>query len=120
MVNYKPEELWTRCLDNTTGQGDGNMIWPRCDKPLVKWADWSWRCEDGHFNPQSELRREFLGRLVREVWVVWAHDQDNPKPHHLLPWDQITESDREVDRRIGETLLGIRDWRIGQRIALPK
>ena len=22
MVNYKPEELWTRCLDNTTGQGD--------------------------------------------------------------------------------------------------
>jgi hypothetical protein len=116
MIRYKPEELWNRCLDNLTGTEEPT----RCGKPMTEWADWSWRCEDGHFNSQSQLRREFLGRLVREVWVVWAHDQDNPKPHHLLPWDQITESDREVDRRIGETLLGIRDWRIGQRITLPK
>lgn len=49
-------------------------------------------------NAKSDLRCEFLGRSVREAL-------SSPKPHHLLPLEEISEADREVDRRIGETLL---------------
>lgn len=49
-------------------------------------------------------RREVLGRLVRAVWVEWAREQPNPKPSWLAPWEALGEPDREVDRRIGETL----------------
>jgi hypothetical protein len=42
-----------------------------------------------------------LGRMVREVWIEWAREQPNPKPSWLLSWEEIEESDREVDRRIG-------------------
>ena len=46
--------------------------------------------------------REALGRLVREVWIEWAYEQAAPKPSWLVPWDDMAECDREVDRRIGE------------------
>lgn len=48
--------------------------------------------------------REELGRLVREVWIEWAKEQPNPKPSWLVPWEDLSEPDREVDRRIGERL----------------
>lgn len=48
--------------------------------------------------------REALGRRVREAWVSWAEKQPNPKPHHLEPYDTISEADREADRVIGEQL----------------
>lgn len=48
--------------------------------------------------------RERLGRMVREVWIEWAREQPNPKPSWLVPWEGLSEADREVDRRIGETL----------------
>ena len=51
--------------------------------------------------------REALGRRVREVWVEWAREQDEPKPSWLVGWDDLGEPDREVDRRIGETLHGL-------------
>jgi len=102
--------IWKRCLLPHSAADVTNV----CDEPLDEWADTSWRCKHGHYNPRSTLVREALGRLVREVWVVWAHDRDGGKPHHLLPWEQLSADDREVDRRIGETLLGIRDWRNGQ------
>jgi hypothetical protein len=104
-----PRRVWQRCTLPLNALREDV-----CDKPLTRCADGSWRCEDDHYNPESSLVREALGRLVREVWVVWAKDQPNPKPHHLAPWDALAEPDREVDRRIGETLLGIRDWRTGQ------
>jgi hypothetical protein len=50
------------------------------------------------------IEREALGRLVREVWIEWAREQPNPKPSWLVPWDELSERDREVDRRIGERL----------------
>jgi len=55
--------------------------------------------------------REELGRLVRETWVAWAKEQPTPKSHWLVPWEELDEPLREVDRRIGEavaarTLLG--------------
>lgn len=46
-------------------------------------------------------RYEVLGRVVREAWVAWAKTQPNPKPSWLVPWSQLSEPDREVDRRIG-------------------
>ncbi len=42
-----------------------------------------------------------LGRIVREVWVDYAHEIGNPNPAHLLSWDDLDEGNREVDRRIG-------------------
>lgn len=48
--------------------------------------------------------RESLGKMVRRVWVEWASEQENPKPSWLVPWDDLTDPDREVDRRIGEAL----------------
>ena len=39
--------------------------------------------------------------MVRDEWVKWAREQPNPKPSWLLPWEELTEPEREVDRRIG-------------------
>jgi hypothetical protein len=54
-------------------------------------------------HPDADLR-ERLGRLVREVWVDWAKEQPVPKNHWLLPWEVLSEADKEVDRRIGEAV----------------
>ena len=48
--------------------------------------------------------RESLGRFVRGVWDEWAREQPTPKASWLVPWDDLTEPDKEVDRRIGEAL----------------
>ena len=48
--------------------------------------------------------RDALGREVRRVWIAWAHEQPAPKPSWLVPWEELSEPDREVDRRIGEAL----------------
>jgi hypothetical protein len=45
--------------------------------------------------------RERLGRLVRELWVSWAEKQPNPKPSWLVPFDDLSEQDKEADRVIG-------------------
>jgi hypothetical protein len=52
----------------------------------------------------SGLDREALGREVRRVWVDFARSQPNPKPHHLAPWEELDEPNKEVDRIIGERL----------------
>lgn len=57
--------------------------------------------------------RDRLGQLVREVWVEWAARQPSPKPSWLVPWEQLDEPDREVDRLIGERL-----FQEGQRSVL--
>lgn len=44
---------------------------------------------------------DFFGALVRLEWVEWAKQQPSPKPHWLIPWDQLDEANKEVDRRIG-------------------
>jgi len=52
--------------------------------------------------PAPTCDRETGGRLVRKVWVTWAKEQPNPKPSWLVPWEELSEPDREVDRRIFE------------------
>ena len=54
--------------------------------------------------------REFLGKMVRMEWEAWAREQPNPKASWLTPWAELTEPEREVDRRIGQR---IHDMAIG-------
>jgi hypothetical protein len=42
--------------------------------------------------------------IVHEVWLAWAREQADPKPSWLVLWADLSEPDREVDRRIGEDL----------------
>lgn len=48
--------------------------------------------------------RETLGRFVREAWVRWAQTQPSPKPTWLVPYDDLSEPDKEADRQIGEAV----------------
>lgn len=50
-------------------------------------------------------RRDTLGRAVRAAWIKWARTQPNPKPSWLVPWEELSEADREADRVIAEELL---------------
>lgn len=59
-------------------------------------------------NPLFPLDREALGRVVREEWIAWAKEQAqirNVKSTWLTPWEELSEPDKEVDRRIGERLV---------------
>lgn len=48
--------------------------------------------------------RETLGRFVRGAWVRWAETQPNPKPSWTVPYDDLSEPDKEADRQIGEAV----------------
>jgi hypothetical protein len=48
--------------------------------------------------------REFLGRMVREAWVRWAQTQPSPKPSWIVPYDDLSEPDKEADSQIGEAV----------------
>jgi len=56
----------------------------------------------------SEVPRENLGKIVREVWIEWAEQQPRAKDSWFTPWDELDEPYKEVDRRIGERL-----WQLG-------
>lgn len=58
--------------------------------------------QDG--NRPLPFDRNQLGRFVREAWVRWAQTQPNPKPSWLVPYDELSEPDKEADRQIGETV----------------
>jgi DNA-binding XRE family transcriptional regulator len=63
--------------------------------------------------------RDELGKLVREAWVRWAKSQDNPKPSWLVPYDGLSEEDKEADRQIGETIAKWTMIGIASRASLP-
>lgn len=48
--------------------------------------------------------REKRGKLVRDTWIEWAKEQPNPKPSWFVPWEELSDPDKEVDRRIGDAL----------------
>ncbi len=48
--------------------------------------------------------RDTAGRMVREAWVRWAETQPSPKLSWLLPYDDLSEPDKEADRQIGEAI----------------
>jgi hypothetical protein len=45
--------------------------------------------------------REYLGSVVRETWIHWARVQPNAKPSWVVPYEELREPDKEVDRQIG-------------------
>lgn len=51
--------------------------------------------------PISQFDREQLGRLVREAWVAYCREIGDDKPSHIAPWEELSEVDKEADRRIG-------------------
>lgn len=55
---------------------------------------------------RQEYHRDRLGRRVRDVWLAWARQQPQPKPSWLVEYDELTEAEKEVDRRIGAALWG--------------
>ena len=50
------------------------------------------------------MDREFLGKLVRIIWVKWAKKQPNPKPSWLVEWDDLDKNSKEIDCLIGEKI----------------
>ena len=46
--------------------------------------------------------RDFWGGLVRMVWIEWAKEQPQTKPSWLVPYKELPEPLKEVDRRIAE------------------
>ncbi len=50
------------------------------------------------------IDRDVLGRIVRDAWIAWAKTQPDPKPSWLVPYDELSEPDKEADRQIGEAV----------------
>jgi hypothetical protein len=42
--------------------------------------------------------------LVRETWVKYCLETGDTKPSHITPYDELSEWDKEADRRIGEAI----------------
>jgi hypothetical protein len=59
----------------------------------------------GSPDPQEPSDPDHWGRIVREAWVSWARTQPSPKASWLVPYDQLSESDKEADRQIGLAVL---------------
>lgn len=57
------------------------------------------------FGGGLEGAREHLGRVVRATWVLYCCQIGDDKPSHIAPWEELSEVDREADRRIGEQLM---------------
>ena len=45
-----------------------------------------------------------FGKVVRDTWVKWAIQKENPKPSHLIPWEELDEDNKEVDELIGKAI----------------
>jgi hypothetical protein len=52
--------------------------------------------------PAAPLDRETLGRLVHDVRL--ARNAMRDRPFGLLPWEERSEEQREMDRRIGASI----------------
>lgn len=50
------------------------------------------------------MDRDELGRLVHDIRVAFCRAKGDTNPAHLVGWEELDEDDREIDRRIGETL----------------
>lgn len=50
------------------------------------------------------MDREQLGRLVRATFAKWAEGRPDARPSWTVPWEEMPEHEREVDRLIGEAV----------------
>lgn len=117
-----PDEEPVKCKDCGVEDGDGGHVVNPCHSCKLEVCgdctdcttpDNVRVCEDcfarGNYGqpppaPAQGVDRERLGQEVRAEWVAWAKEQPNPKPSWLVPWEGLSEPDKEADRRIGERL----------------
>lgn len=45
-----------------------------------------------------------LGKIVRDAWITWAMEQPNPKPSWLVPYEELSQADKDADIRIGRAV----------------
>lgn len=70
----------------------------------LEWMPWPSPASAGAGGEGALVDRDALARVVREAWVKWARTQPNPKPSWLVPYDDLSEPDKEADRQIGEAV----------------
>jgi hypothetical protein len=88
---------------------DGFTGWvepPAIDVGVVPARDYHCAIRKQATKGPVDEHRERLGRRVREVWIAWAKRQPNPKPSWLVPYDELSEADKEADRCIGSAIWG--------------
>lgn len=53
-----------------------------------------------------------LGKAVRDAWIAWAKEQPDVAEHPswLVPWDELPEAQKDVDRRIASAVLAATGW----------
>ena len=66
--------------------------------------EWHTECGICANSVKPVVSRDFFGQIVRDTWIRWAQQQPNPKPSWLVPYAELNEADKEVDRQIGETV----------------
>lgn len=50
----------------------------------------------------TDSRAEYLGKIVRQAWLDFCLETKQPESHgHSAPWEELTDWEKEVDRRIG-------------------
>ena len=52
--------------------------------------------------PLNPLLIEAVAEAIREEWVFRASQEQHPKPSHLIPWVQLDEHNKQLDRYIAE------------------
>lgn len=53
------------------------------------------RCDD---------ENDELGKRVRQAWIAYCLETGDTKPSHIAPWEELSEWDKEADRRIGKAI----------------
>jgi hypothetical protein len=48
----------------------------------------------------DENEIEHVAKIIRETWVNYCLETGNTKPSHIAPWEELSEWDKEADRRI--------------------
>lgn len=56
-------------------------------------------------NRPTDYEREEGGKLVRAAWMEWAAQQPSPKESWLVPWEQLSEADKDADRHIWQRII---------------
>jgi len=45
-----------------------------------------------------------LGKIVRNAWIEWAKEQSSPKSSWLVPYEELSQADKDADIRIGRAV----------------
>jgi hypothetical protein len=51
------------------------------------------------------MGRDELGKVVRNAWIEWARLQPTIKDSWFVPYEELSEPDKEADRMIGEAVV---------------